>query len=257
MVNRHPKRRGRVRRVLLLVLVALLGYGVGIAQPYVVRAPLVPGQDAMSTAASREAVVTVEDVGGRVLSIRPTTEPRLLLILYPGGLVRPQAYEWLGRALADEGVHTVIPEFPVDLAVLGASRAEELIAEVGHGRPVVLAGHSLGGAMAASYAADHPDDVDGLVLLAAYPSTSTSLVDAHFPALSLLAEHDEVAAEADVRDGLTRLPADTELVVVPGAVHSFFGRYGPQSGDGQPTVSRAEAEGAIVDAIEAFLEGIA
>ena len=92
------------------------------------------------------------------------------------------------------------------------------------------------------------------MLLAAYPSDSTSLVDAPFPAVSLLAANDEVADAAKVRGGLGRLPADTRLVTVDGAVHSFFGRYGPQAGDGVPTVMRAEAEGAIATELLRFFE---
>ena len=42
-------------------------------------------------------------------------------------------------------------------------------------------------------------------------------------------------------------------MVVTGAVHSFFGRYGPQSGDGTPTVPRVAAETQISQAVEEFL----
>lgn len=247
----------RVVRVVVVLLVGLLGYGVGVAQPYVLRPALVVGQDSVSDAASRDARVTLEQVGGgRVLSIRPSGEARLLLVLYPGGFVRPQAYEWLGRALASRGVHTVIPEFTADLAVTDANRAGALASHYAEGRPVVVGGHSLGGAMAAGWAAAHPGDVAGLVLLASYPARETSLAGVGFPAVSLLAEHDAVADPDAVRDGLVRLPPGSRLVVVPGAVHSFFGRYGPQSGDGVPTVSRAEAEAAIVAAVGDFLDGV-
>jgi len=242
--------------VLVVLLVGLLGYGLGVAQPYVLRPPLVAGQDAITDAASGAAVVSVDEVGGRVLSIRPAGPARALLVLYPGGFVRPQAYEWLGRALASRGVHTVIPEFPADLAVVDAGRAAALIAHYADGRPVVLGGHSLGGAMAAGYAADHPGAVAGLVLLASYPAQDTSLTGASFPALSLLAEHDGVADPDAVRGGLDRLPPGSRLVVVRGAVHSFFGRYGPQAGDGLPTVSRAEAEAGVVEAVGAYLDGV-
>lgn len=247
----------RLLKVLLVVLVGLLGYGVGLAQPYVLRPPLVPGQDAAGDPAGARAVVSLDDVGGRVLSVRPEADADILFVLYPGGLVRPQAYEWLGRALAGRGVHTVIPEFPVDLAVLDAGRAQRLVDHYAAGRPVVVGGHSLGGAMAAAWASDHPDAVAGLVLLAAYPPDGDDLTAAGFPALVLQAEHDLVADADAVRGGLDRLPAGTDLVVVEGAVHSFFGRYGPQAGDGIPTVSRAEAEASIVAALTDFLGRVA
>ena len=247
----------RLLKVLLVVLVGLLGYGVGLAQPYVLRPPLVPGQDAAGDPAGARAVVSLDDVGGRVLSVRPEADADILFVLYPGGLVRPQAYEWLGRALAGRGVHTVIPEFPVDLAVLDAGRAQRLVDHYAAGRPVVVGGHSLGGAMAAAWASDHPDAVAGLVLLAAYPPDGDDLTAAGCPALVLQAEHDLVADADAVRGGLDRLPAGTDLVVVEGAVHSFFGRYGPQAGDGIPTVSRAEAEASIVAALTDFLGRVA
>jgi len=256
-MNRPRPWRRRVLLAVALLLAALAGFGAGVVRPWVFRPPLVLGQDAVTDAASRAARVSLEDAGGAAVVVRPAEgDGRLLLVLYPGGLVRPQAYEWVGRALADEGVQTVIPAFTADLAVTDANRAATLIARYAAGRPVVLAGHSLGGAMAADFAARHPDDLEGLVLMAAYPADDVR-VDAPFTALSLWAEHDGVADGQQVRDGLTRLPGGSRLAVVPGAVHSFFGRYGPQSGDGTPTVRRADAEAAILAELDAYLAAIA
>ena len=248
----------RVRSILLLVLVGLLGYGIAWAQPYVFRPALMLGQDAITDAASAQARVSLDDVGGRVLSIKPAdSDGALLFVLYPGGLVRPQAYEWLGRALADHGVQTVIPEFAADLAVTGKDRADGLIAHYAAGRPVVIGGHSLGGAMAADYAARHADQLSGLILLAAYPPDGVDLTRASFGSLSLLAEHDQVAAAAKVQAGMTQLSPSSRLEVIPGAVHAFFGRYGPQQGDGVPTVRREQAEEAIIERIVDYLSRIA
>ena len=194
---------------------------------------------------------------GDVLVIEPADgDARVAFALYPGGLVRPQAYEWIGHALAPHGVTTLIPEMPFDLAVLGSDRATQVAGELAPGLDVVVGGHSLGGVMAATCAAKHPGDVDGLVLLAAYPSDGDDLTAAAIPTLSLMAEHDGLADEADVRGGLDRLPGDARLAVVDGAVHSFFGRYGPQDGDGVPTVSRATAEAQITAELVAFFDAV-
>ena len=245
----------RWRRVWLVALVVGLvaaGYGAGRFSDVIVRPPLVIGQDAITDAASRDVTVTLDDVGGQVIHVQATGARRLAFVFYPGGLVRPQAYEWLGRALAAEGIETWIPVMPYDLAVLGTNRADALIARVGGGVPVVIGGHSLGGAMAADYASRHATELAGLVLCAAYPAGNVT-VAASWPALSLRAGNDGVAAAADVQDGMSRLPAGSRLVTVDGAVHSFFGRYGPQQGDGVPTVSRTDAEDAIISALTLYL----
>ena len=241
-----------VRRVLVAVLLVALGYGVAIAQGIVVRPALVVGQDAVSSDATRDVTVTVEDIGGRVLHVHASGTPRLTVVFYPGGYVRPQAYEWLGRALAVNGFETFIPEMPLDLAVLGKDRADAVIATLPADRKVVLAGHSLGGVMAADYASRHADRVGGLLLMAAYPADGVR-VSASWPALSLAAEHDGLASFAEVDAGMSALPEGSVVYTVSGAVHSFFGRYGPQAGDGVPTVSRSDAEAQILDAVRTYL----
>lgn len=165
--------------------------------------------------------------------------------------MRPQAYEWLGVALAPHGVRTLIPVFPFDLAVTAPNRAEKLLS-LTQGKNVVLGGHSLGGAMAARFALRHPEAVTGLVLMGAFSAESDDLSTLPLDALILAAEHDGLAMLAEVRTGLTRLPETSQLTVIEGSVHSFFGRYGPQRGDGLPSVTRA-AERQVTAALRGFL----
>ncbi len=249
----------RVLKIAGLLLGGALMFAVGWAWPVLVRPPLVVGQDAITDAASATVSVSVEHAGGRTIVARPpagVTEQDMLVVIYPGALVRPQAYEWLARVLAAQGYLTVIPEFSFDLAVTDADRADALIERYAAGRRVVLAGHSLGGAMAAQYTAGHTADLAGLVLLAAYPGDAADLSHSDLPVLSLLGEHDEVVDADALAAAWDRLPSDTRRVIVTGGVHAFFGRYGPQSGDGVPTVPRAVAETQIIQAIEEFLAGL-
>jgi len=239
------------------LLTLLTGILLAVAWPFVVRPAPVLNEDA----AYPGAVATASwspDQGG-VLRVQPRSGTAgTLLVIYPGGLVAPQAYQWLGTALAPHGVETVIVRFPLDLAVTGIGRADRVISQYGQGRPVYLAGHSLGGAMAAQYLNDSrtTGQVQGLILMGAYPPARVQLqARRDLRVLSLWAEHDRVANAAQYQAGFGRLPPGTKQVTVEGAVHAFFGRYGPQAGDGQPTVARAQAEAQIVRAVLEFLTG--
>ena len=53
--------------------------------------------------------------------------PRAGLILYPGGLVDPQAYAPAARDIASAGFLVVIPPMPLDLAVFAPGKAGEVI----------------------------------------------------------------------------------------------------------------------------------
>ena len=254
----------RFLRWLAVLAVIGLAFALGTFSDVLVRPPLVVGQDAVTDAASATLVPVVDVANGaRTIVVQPPSGTALkdtLVIIYPGGLVRPQAYEWLARALAVRGYTTVIPEFSFDLAVIDTGRATALIARYAEGRRVVLAGHSLGGAMAGQYLADElkagRQPVAGLVLMGAYPPDGADLSAASLKAVSLNGENDHVADQAKVVDGMKRLPAGSKLVQIDGSVHAFFGRYGPQAGDGVPTVSRTQAETQILAAFDAFLAAL-
>nr|WP_269779014.1 alpha/beta hydrolase [Propioniciclava soli] len=98
----------------------------------------------------------------------------MAFVLYPGALVRPQAYEWIGHALASGGVTTLIPEFGADLAFTGIDRAETVAASLAPGLRVVVGGHSLGGAMAAQYAPATRTPSPGSCCWAPTPATAST-----------------------------------------------------------------------------------
>lgn len=242
----------RFRRGLLAGLFVVLGFAAGWLYPIVRLPPLVIGQDAVvADVAPGQVSVSFNPNSGGFIDVSPAAEFTTLFIFYPGGLVRPQAYEWLGVALAPYGVRTLISVFTADLAVTAPNRADRLL-PLAAGKRVVLGGHSLGGAMAARYALRRPDAVDGLVLLGAYSAQNDDLSALPLEVLVLAAEHDGLAGLETLRAGMARLPQGARLEVIPGAVHSFFGRYGPQRGDGLPSVTRAAAERRIVEVLGGF-----
>lgn len=239
-----------------IVALVLLGFGMGVVYMALRTKPLVLGQDAVvGYVAAEEVSSSLKTDAGTYLDIGPANEEaNILFIFYPGGLVRPQAYEWLGVLLAPLGVRTLIPEMPFDLAVTAINRADKLI-EQNPLETVIIGGHSLGGAMASRYALNHADKVKGLVLMGAFSARGDDLSELDLATLVLAAERDGLATLSEVRDGLGRLPKP-QLVEIPGSVHAFFGRYGPQSGDGIPTVTRAQAEDDIATVLRAYFEGL-
>lgn len=180
------------------------------------------------------------------------------LILYPGGFVDPVAYAPIARAIAARGYLVVLDPMPLNLAVTDISAADAIIAahpEIAHW---AIGGHSLGGAMAAEYAADNAGAIDGLVLWAAYPAANTDLSALPLRVVSIYGDADGVAAIADVTGAAERLPADMRFVLIPGGNHTQFGSYGQalQRGDNPATISREDQQAQIIEATVELLATI-
>jgi hypothetical protein len=186
--------------------------------------------------------------------IRPTTG----LVFVPGARVDPRAYAHILRPLAQAGYLVTVVKDPFGIAFADASHPERVMQahpEIAHW---VVAGHSLGGVTAASFAQSHPSvgsaPVAGLVLWASYPAAVVDRTD--LTVTSVSGELDGLSTPAEVAASKVDLPASTKFVVVPGAVHSWFGDYGLQPGDGTPTGNRDEAQAAITKATRAVLAAV-
>jgi hypothetical protein len=209
---------------------------------------------------------------GRAILLTPTAGTTRVagLVFYPGALVDPHAYlPWLSD-LAATGMAVVVAKMPGNMAVLEIDAGLAVRSLVPQVSTWVVAGHSLGGAMAAWSVANHPDAWKGLVLLAAYPADSESLASWSGPVLSLSASDDGLATpqKVDATKGL--LPSTAFTVTSTGAYtapgsggwvvyhqvtggnHAGFGSYGPQDGDGTATISQAAQHAEIVAFINEF-----
>jgi hypothetical protein len=158
------------------------------------------------------------------------------LIFYPGGKVEETAYAPLLRLLAEQGTDVCLVKMPLRLAVLAPDRADKVLAEHDYAE-WFIGGHSLGGAMAADYAAGHPEKLRGLVLLAAYP---TKALDPKLRVLSVVGSEDGVINREKLREGEQYFPENVQICVIPGGSHAQFGSYGPQRGDGAALISPEE-----------------
>ncbi len=180
------------------------------------------------------------------------TDADVGIVLYTGARVVPEAYAPLAVLLAESGYLVVVPRLTLNFAVFDQDRAAEEIdahPEVDHW---VVAGHSLGGAMAARFAASD-DRVEALILLAAYPEEGLDLSTTDLAVLTISASEDGLATPDEIAASLERLPADTVAVVVAGGNHAQFGWYGAQRGDGEASLTREEQLIRVADAIRRFL----
>jgi pimeloyl-ACP methyl ester carboxylesterase len=178
------------------------------------------------------------------------------LILYPGGRVDPRAYAASARDLAEAGYLTVIVPMPLNLAVLAPDRALEVMQAYPEIERWVVGGHSLGGAMAANFAAQHPDRTDGLVLWAAYPAGGDDLAASGLPVASISGSLDGLSDPASILASRALLPPDAAFIEIVGGNHAQFGDYGPQTGDNPAAASPEAQRDQVVRATLALLQRI-
>ena len=177
------------------------------------------------------------------------------LVFYPGGLVDPRAYAGLLRPIAEAGYPVVIVKPPYGIGFLARGAAADIVQSSEADIAWVVGGHSLGG-VAAAAAANDGTTFDRLALWAAFPAGN--IADRNDLAVtSIFGSEDRLTTPEAVAESAADLPPDTLFVEIEGGIHSYFGDYGPQRGDGTATVARPEAQRQIVDATLDLLRSVA
>lgn len=161
-------------------------------------------------------------------------------IFYPGGKVENKAYALLLRECAEEGILCITPKMPFHLAVFDMDAAEGIAEQYPEVKKWYIGGHSLGGAMAASYLAEHQNDFDGLVLMAAYSTADLYFYEGEV--LSVYGTLDGVLDMEKYREYRYNLPEDYIELVMERGCHSYFGSYGMQEGDAEHGFTLTEEE---------------
>lgn len=214
--------------------------------------------DPARAAMDSDDMVTVTESATQIVMTPGGTSNEVGVFFQPGALVDARAYAAVLRPLAEQGHTVVIPKQPLGIAFLSTGAFSH--ARSAH-PPVtswVLGGHSLGGVVSAIDAESFSDGADhgvaGMLLFASYPASNMS--DFVPPVLSISASNDGLATPEKINASKTDLPPDTTFTVVQGAVHANFGDYGPQPGDGQPTISTDSARRQIAAASLAFVQSL-
>lgn len=170
------------------------------------------------------------------------TQTDTALIFYPGGKVEAAAYYPLLSKISSQGITCILVKMPFHLAVFNPAAADKIMEENPDIKNWYIGGHSLGGAMASSYMASHPDSFHGLILLGAYPYGD---IDTQ-KALVLYGTMDGVLSREKIK-------GDADVIPIQGGNHASFGNYGSQKGDGISLISGEDQQEITTDAILKFI----
>lgn len=167
------------------------------------------------------------------------------IVFYPGGKVEEKAYAPMLLEFAEEGYEVYLVKMPAKLAIFGMNAAEDIFEEASHIEEWTMMGHSLGGAMAASFSASHDEEVDALVLLAAYSTEDLKGLD--IDVFSFYGTEDKVLNMKKYEEYFGNLPEDVVEEVIDGGNHANYAHYGAQDGDGEAFITREEQQECVLD----------
>lgn len=254
IVDTHEAGTKKGRRWLWLPLILLIIIAIGISgfvfwalNPFVEIDPI-----AIAALEDRENI-TVTEQGW--LAFIPHEPPTTGYILYPGARVPATAYAPIAQQIAEEGYLVVIVYPPLNLATLNSNLANPVMEFYSAIEHWVIGGHSLGGSVAANFAQNNPELVDGIVFMASYPAND-ALRSLDIPVLSIYGTNDGLTTIENIDNSRANLPTDSEFVAIEGGNHAQFGYYGNQTGDNVASISRDAQISQTVNAILGFLETI-
>lgn len=222
--------------VALGIVVLLLAVCAGAFFWYV--SDYYPAEDVALEVMAQDSGITVQD---NLTILSPSVPSDTAIIFYPGAKVEAEAYLPLLDQIRQTGVTCILVHMPFHMAIFDADAAEGVMEQFPEIQHWYMAGHSMGGAMASRFAADHLEEIDGLILLSAY-------IYGDYPDEKALTVYGSLNQSVEDHIDYTE-----NIVEIEGGNHAQFGNYGPQKGDLPATISTEEQQAQTVDAIEQFL----
>lgn len=192
---------------------------------------------AFEVLAQNDGIVTQDNL--TILS--PSYQSDTAIIFYPGAKVEAEAYLPLLDQIRQIGITCILVDMPFHMAIFDSDAAEDVMTQFPEIEHWYLAGHSMGGAMASKFAAEHPNEVNGLILMGAY-------IYGDYPDEDTLTIYGSLNQSVEDHIDYTE-----NIVEIEGGNHAQFGNYGLQKGDPLAEISAEEQQKQTVEAIEAFL----
>lgn len=234
----------------------LLGLGIVIVVTFIgffvwAETPSRPGTAAMAALQS-SSTVQVIDKGNYILFEPTDRQFKTAFLFYPGGHVDFRSYSPILYRIAEQGYPVMLVHVPLNLAVFDIEAGAPVMKDFPQISTWVVGGHSLGGVMAASFAANHPE-IKGIVFWAAYPADDR-IKNSGVKVLSIYGTEDGgLDHGAKIEQYKAFEPLDTEFVIIQGGNHGQFADYGRQPGDNPATISPESQWQQTTDATVKFL----
>ncbi len=240
------------KKIISIILLIIILIGVG-AFTYYVSDYYHADSRAMVALNSTDSYIVQNTVD--FITFTPTSNQSTTgVIIYPGAKVQAESYTVIASQLANNGYTTIIVKMPFNLAFFGTNKANDVIKNHQEISSWVICGHSLGGVFASDYAVNNQDKINGVIYLAAYPSSNAS--NATFKALSIRGSLDGFTLSEDISANLGKFPVNTTFITIEGGNHYNYGDYGIQAGDNNSTITREEQQNQTIKAILQFLKTI-
>lgn len=206
---------------------------------------------ALQAMKSDSAVFVTEENAWAIFFPFDDPRPETGFIFYPGANVDFRAYAPVMKLIAARGYFVAVLPMPFNLAFFDSNAAARVQAAYPEIENWFVGGHSLGGVVASSYVAIHPD-IKGAVLWAAMPADD-ALIARGTNVVSIHGSRDGLFTPADLDDSRGLLPANTSFISIEGGNHSQFGSYGLQDGDLEATISPEEQWAQVAAATVEFM----
>lgn len=228
----------------VIVIIALVAFGIYVNIYY-------HGNERAIKALDGTDEVTVSAEDNRLVFQPKDQKVTTGLIFYPGAKVEYSAYAPLMTELAKKGYLCVVTKMPCNLAIFGQGKADDVISDYKDIEHWFVGGHSLGGVMAAKYAKEHIDQVEGVVFLASY--STENLSETNLSAISIYGTKDGILNMDQVVSCRKNMPEDYAELKIQGGNHAQFGDYGQQKGDQSADVTVEEQQEFAANAIGQFM----
>lgn len=226
------KKKGLKRPITILI-----GFGLSLLLVFAIMACYLGiYYHADESASVTSDAVQLKNIDGGYFFDGPGDEAAL--IFYPGAKVETLAYAPLMTAIAEQGVDCFLADMPFRMAIFDGAIAEKFQNAYTY-KTWAAAGHSMGGLMISSYAADHADSIDCLILLAAYPGDT---IPDNMEMLSIYGSKDGCLNKDVYETSREYWPAAASEYVLQGGNHANYGNYGTQDGDMEAEISPEEQQ---------------